>query len=153
VLAALLLGAAVNLAAGARRPTVERDLLAQGYYPPAQSASEAIRRLTPPTARLAVVGYVGDIVEEVDIPTWIDYRLKWLLYPRLFAVYQVKKDGSLERRIGYHARNVTFSPATDLGDAEYALAFRISAPPTLPPGRWDVIAQDRGYRLARRAAQ
>jgi hypothetical protein len=152
VLAALLLGTAVNLAAGARRPTVERDLLARGYYPPAQSASEAIRSL-PPTARLAVVGYVGDIVEEVDIPTWIDYRLKWLLYPRLFAVYQVKKDGSLERRIGYHARNPAFAPASGLGDAEYALSFRISAPPTLPPGRWEVIAQDRGYLLARRAAQ
>ena len=85
MLAALLAGAAVNLSAGARRPTAERAILASNYYPPAQSASKAIFSAVPPTARLAVLGYIGDVVEEVDIPTWIDYRLKWLLYPRLFT--------------------------------------------------------------------
>lgn len=130
---------------------VERGILASNYYSAAQSAADTITRLTPPTARLAVLGYVGDIVEEVDIPTWIDYRLKWLLYPRLFTAYRVATDGSMERRIGYHNRSPAFAAATDLGDAEYVLSFRYSAPPTLPPGQWQVIAEDRGYLLARRS--
>jgi hypothetical protein len=153
VLTALLAGAAVNLAAGVRRPTTERAILASNYYPPAQSAADAIRRLVPATARLAVVGYTNDVVEEVEIPVWIDYRLKWLLYPRVFTAYRVAADGSMERRIGYHTRNPAFTLATDLGDAEYALSFRISAPPPLPTGRWKVIAQDRGFLLARRSPQ
>lgn len=152
VLVALLAGAVINLAAGARRPAIERAILASNYYPAAQSAANAIQQL-PPNARLAVLGYATDIVEEVDMATWVDYRLKWLLYPRLFTAYRVKADGSLERRIAYQARNPSFAPATDLGDSEYALSFRISTPPTLPPGRWEVMAQDQGYLLARRMRQ
>ena len=93
VWSALLLGAVVNLAAGARRPLVERHILAGNH-----AHAEAVRRLVPPEEMLALVVYDRDMIDELDVSIWFDHRSRWLLHPRNVALTHI--DPERQRRPG-----------------------------------------------------
>jgi hypothetical protein len=148
----LLAGAALNLAAGARRPLAERAILAQGHYPAADRAAAAVRRHVPPGKPLALVVYAGDMLGELDCGIWADYRLKWLLYPGSHAALRADRDGRVLRPLRYgpppravpdHAQG---SATYEL--SEYVLCFRVTAPPVLPAGPARVLERGEMFVLA-----
>jgi hypothetical protein len=147
----LVAGSAVNMAAGARRVFEERRILSTGYYPAADRAAAAILTQVPEGAALAVVGYKGDTSPDglVDIPTWIDYRLKWLLYPRRFDAYRFTAPAAFEKRAAYAYRKPGFAPVRTFEGHEYALFFRVAQRPELPNGRVQVLADDPSFVLLR----
>ena len=151
VLAGLLLGAAVNLAAGARRPAIERAILAGNHYAHADSAARAVNQLVPPEEPLAVVVYNGDMLDELDVAVWFDYRSKWLLYPRDLVLFRVDPTQPL-RRVA--APGDPPPPSGEAGylRSAYLLFFRATAPPTLPKADLEILAQDPMWILARSRA-
>jgi len=145
----LLLGAAVNLSAGVRRPVVERAILSRDHYAHADRAAEAVVRLVPPDASLAVVGYDQDLLDELDAAVWFDYRSKWLLYPRDFQVYRVAPENPLLLRpVPGEATSAVDAPA-DYLKHPFLLFFRVTAPPSLPTANLKILAQDPMWVLAR----
>jgi hypothetical protein len=151
LLCLLVAGSTVNMAAGVRRVFEERRLLSTGYYPAADRAAAAISAHVPQAATLAVVGYKGDTSPDrlVDIPTWIDYRLKWLLYPRRFDAYRFTAPFAFEKRTAYAYRKPGFIPVRTFEGYEYALFFRVAQCPELPNGRVQVLADDPSFALVR----
>ena len=150
-LAALLGAAVINIGAGLRRPLIERARLSVGYYPAADAAAAAIEHLVPPGASLAIVGYDGDTAEHLDIEVWLDYRTKWLLYPRHFEEYRLDAAGRLTRRVSYKPQEPNYVATSGLPSGGYALFFRVSQPPRLPalPGNPVVLASAPMYQLVR----
>lgn len=148
LLAALAGGALLNLAAGARRPLVERRILSQGHYPEADRAAEAVRRFVPPGAPLALVGYEGDTLGELDCAIWADYRFKWLLYPRRFDAYQETVSRELRLRRSYSTLDESYRPVPDFGADRYVLFFRVTSPPEFPGPRLRVLARGEMFLLA-----
>lgn len=152
VLGLLLAASGMNLAAGVRRPLVERRILAANYYARAEEAAALVRAHVPPGEPLAVAGYAGDVVEEVDIPTWVDYRLKWLLYPRTFTAYEIRgagDGGTLARRGDYHALGTRFAKVEAVQEP-WVLCFRVGRPPVPPSGSWATVSEGSHYLLLRR---
>lgn len=147
----LLLGATVNLAAGARRPSIERKILSGDHYAHADRAAEAVKRLLPPGAPLTVVVYDGDLVGELDTGVWFDYRIKWLLYPRDVQVYRVAPEKMLELRATQGETSWEHHASADYLSHPYILFFRAAAPPARPPGRLVLLARDPMWVLTRPA--
>lgn len=149
----LLLGAAVNLAAGARRPFVERALHRTGRYAVADRAEAAVRAALPPSARLGLVVYAGDTVENVDHAFWFDYQMKWRLYPRRLPVFVIGPDGRMRRRVRYPPARVTEGPPETPAGELFLLLCRMRRPPDpadLPPtGRRTTLARGEGFVLVR----
>ena len=143
--------AAVNLAAGARRPAIERAILAGNHYAHADSAARAVNQLVPPEEPLAVVVYDGDMLDELDVAVWFDYRSKWLLYPRDLVLFRVDPTQPL-RRVA--APGDPPPPSGEAGylRSSYLLFFRATAPPTLPKADLEILAQDPMWILARSRA-
>lgn len=150
-LAALLGAAAINIGAGLRRPLIERARLSVGYYPAADAAASAIEQQVPEGASLAIVGYDRDTADQLDIEVWLDYRMKWLLYPRHFEEYRLDAEGVLTRRASYKPQEPNYVPVSGLPSGGYALFFRVSQPPRLPalPGKPVVLASGPMYQLVR----
>jgi hypothetical protein len=145
----LLLGATVNLAAGARRPSIERAILSGDHYAHADRAAEAVVRLLPPGAPLTVVVYDQDLVGELDTGVWFDYRTKWLLYPRDVQVYRVAPENLFELRATQGETSWEPHASADYLSHPYVLFFRATAPPALPPGRLEILARDSMWVLTR----
>jgi hypothetical protein len=145
----LLLGATVNLAAGARRPAVERAILSQDHYAHADRAAAAVSQFVPKDAPLAVVGYDQDLVGELDAAVWFDYRAKWLLYPRDVRSYRVAPDDPLLLRAPPGEPSPAVGARADYLTQPYVLFFRVTAPPNLPPASLTILARDSMWVLAR----
>lgn len=138
VLAALLAGAALNLAAGARRPFRERALVHQGYYAEAQQAAAQVDRSLPPGTPLNLVVYENDYVGAMDGSVWAETYLKWLLYPRIVAMFRAAPDGSLRTPDG----------RPPLG---YTLFFRVTAPPNATTSGLRILGRGNNWTLAESA--
>jgi hypothetical protein len=147
-IALLLLGAAVNLAAGARRPLVERAILSGDHYAHADRAAEAVARNVPAGAPLHVVVYDADMLGELDAGVWFDYRVKWLLYPRRIVVARVDPNDPRALRPAPGAPPPP-NPRAVYPAGSYVLFFRASAPPTLPPTPLEPLAEAPMWVLAR----
>lgn len=147
----LLAGAGLNLAAGLRRPLVERAILARGHYPAMDAAADTVRRRVPADASFALIGYEADMLEELDLSIWADYRTKWLLYPRRPEVYQ-DRAGRLYRREAYVMTGGGYSAAPVRPSEAYALVFRGSGLPVAPDG-YEIVEQGPMFLLARRIRQ
>lgn len=145
----LLLGAAVNVAAGARRPAVERAILSRDHYAHADRAAAAVRRLVSKDAPLAVVGYDGDLVDELDAAVWFDYRAKWLLYPRDLRVYRVSPEDPTQLRPVPGEPPRPGNRRADYLNLPYVLFFRVTHAPVLPPAKLEILEQDPMWVLAR----
>ena len=149
MLGLLLLGAAVNLAAGARRPTVEHSILSRDHYAHADRAAQAVTRLLPSQAPLAVVVYDRDLVGELDAAVWFDYRSKWLLYPRDIQVFRVAPEDPLLLRAAPGEPPPQDSAQAEYLTRPYVLFFRVTGPPTLPKSDLEILAKDPMWVLAR----
>lgn len=149
MLGLLLLGATVNLAAGARRPTVEHSILSRDHYAHADRAAQAVTQFLPAQAPLAVVVYDGDLVDELDAGVWFDYRSKWLLYPRDIQVFRVAPEDPLQLRA------VPGEPApegrvrAEYLTRPYVIFFRVTGPPSLPKADLEILAEDPMWVLVR----
>jgi hypothetical protein len=127
----LLSGAALNLAAGVRRPLRERAILGGDHYTHADAAAAVVTRTLPPGAPLAVVVYDGDMLGELDAAVWFDYRSRWLLYPRHVEVSRVAPQNPLQSRL-VPGSSVPPVPRPAYLDSEFVLFFRVTAPPVVP---------------------
>lgn len=149
VATALVLGAAGNLAAGARRPLVERAILSSDHYAYADRAAQAVQRSVPAGEPLQVVVYDGDTLDELDAAVWFDFRAKWLLYPRRILLTRVDpNDPSVLRAAP--GTPPPADPAARYPVGSYVLFFRASAAPVLPALEFERLAEERMWVLARR---
>jgi hypothetical protein len=151
VLAGLILGAAVNLAAGARRPFIERSILAGNHYAHADRAAGAVNRAVSPGEPVAVVVYDGDMLDELDAAVWFDYRSRWLLYPRHVELFRVDPQQSL-RRVAVPGLPPPDTSVAAYPRYRYVLFFRVTAPPVMPEP-YQILAQDPMWILARTRAE
>jgi len=150
VATALVFGAAGNLAAGARRPLVERAILSGDHYAYADRAAQAVQRMVPADEPLQVVVYDGDMLGELDAAVWFDFRAKWLLYPRQIIVTRVDSSDPAILRAAPGTHVPLDIPARyPLG--AYTLFFRASGAPKLPVLEFERLAEDRMWILVRRA--
>ncbi len=150
-LVALMLGAALNMASGVRRPLVERAELARNHYREADAAAAAVRRHVSAGEPLELVVFDGDKLEpgtlrELDGDIWADYRFKWLLHPRRIQVTRITREGRRVPDPRYPG-----SPTAP----RYQLLFRVT-PPTIAlssvlAGSPQRLAAGNGWLLAREA--
>ncbi len=147
VFAALLAGSVLNLAAGVRRPVVERAILAGNHYAAADRAAASVEKLLPPGAPLALVVYDDDLLGELDCAIWADYRFKWLLYPRKFEVYRRTAGDALQPDARY-VETSGLSPRPPAAGS-YLLFFRVTAPPELLARPLELVATGENWTLAR----
>lgn len=147
IFAALLAGSVLNLAAGVRRPAVERAILAGNHYAAADRAAAAVAAHVPPGASLSLVVYDDDLLGELDCAIWADYRFKWLLFPRKFEVYRPTPQGTLQPDPRYRGPDAPHSQFPSAGD--YLLYFRVTAPPERTSRPLQTFAHGENWILAR----